>query len=138
MAFEIKTTKSDYPFLVLADGIIEAIEIAQREKKMYDGNIISVQQLDAYNTGHILVKDLILAEERLEEKVHRELEAKMPRWKKRPNGAAGGDNFPPCFLVRSSKGHYFTSSTIGGDGYYLDMDSLEQLPGIAKDEKEDK
>lgn len=131
MAFEIKTTKSDYPFLVLADGLIEAVEIAKRKKKMYDGNIISVQQLDAYNTDHILVKDLILAEERLEEKVRRELEAKMPRWKKMTNGSTGGDNFSPCFfLVRSSKGYYFTSSAIGGDGYYLDMDDLEQLPGL--------
>ena len=130
IVFEIKTRRSDYPFLVLADGLIEAVEIAQRKKKMYDRDIISVQQLDAYNTDHILVKDLILAEERLEEKVRRELEAKMPRWKKMPNGSTGGDNFPPCFLVRSSKGHYFTSSAIGGDGYYLDMDDLEQLPGL--------
>lgn len=128
MVFEIKTTKSDYPFMVIADGFMEAVGILERERNVWDGDIISVQQLDAYKSDHILVRELILAEERLEEKVRRELEPKLPHWQQMPNGAAGGDR--ERYLIRSSKGHYFTASCIGGNGYYLDMDDLEQLPGI--------
>ncbi|MBQ9646152.1 MAG: hypothetical protein IJV24_07335 [Prevotella sp.] len=127
--FEITTTESDYPFLVLAEGFMEAVGILQREKNVWDGDIITVRKLD-YNGDHILVKELILAKERLEEKVRRELEPKLPHWQKMPNGAAGGGD-RQRFFVRSSKGYYFTSATIGGtDGYYLDMDDLEQLPGL--------
>ncbi len=128
MVFEIKTTKSDHPFMVIADGFMEAVGILERERNVWDGDIISVQQLDAYKSDHILVRDLILAEERLEEKVRRELEPKLPHWRQMPNGAAGGDR--EHYLIRSSKGHYFTASCIGGPGYYLNMDDLEQLPGI--------
>lgn len=128
MVFEIKTTKSDYPFMVIADGFMEAVGILQRERNVWDGDIINVRLLEAYKSDHILVRDLILAEERLEEKVRRELEPKLPHWRQMPNGAAGGDR--ERYLIRSSKGHYFTASCIGGNGYYLDMDDLEQLPGI--------
>ncbi len=127
-AFEITTTKSDYHFLVLAEGFMEAIGILQRQKNVWDDDIINVRLLDTYNSNQILVRDLILAEERLEEKVRRELEPKLPHWRQMPNGAAGGDR--EHYLIRSSKGHYFTASCIGGTGYYLDMDDLEQLPGI--------
>lgn len=127
-AFEITTTNSDYPFLVLADGFMEAVGILQRQKNVWDGDIINVRLLDAYNSNQILVKDLIIAKESLEEKVRRELEPKLPHWRQMPNGAAGGDR--ERYLIRSSKGHYFTASCIGGNGYYLDMDDLEQLPGI--------
>ena len=129
MVFEIKTTKSDYPFMVIADGFMEAVGILQRERNVWDGDIISVQQMDAYKSDHILVKDLILAEEKLEEKVRCELANKLPRWKKIPNGVAGGCD-RDRYLIRTSPGHYFTSACIGGPDYYLDMDDLEQLPGI--------
>ena len=127
-AFEVTTTKSDYPFLVLAEGFMEAVGILQRQKSVWDDDIINVRLLDAYNSNQILVKDLIIAKESLEEKVRCELEPKLPHWQQMPNGAAGGDR--KRYLIRSSKGHYFTSACIGGQGYYLDMDELEQLPGI--------
>lgn len=130
IVFEIKTRMSDYPFLVLADGFMDAVEIFLRAKNALESDIISIWQLDKYKSNHILVKDLILAEERLEEKVRRELEPKLPHWQKMPKGATGGCE-REIFLVRSSQGHYFTSSTIGGEGYYLDMDDLEQLPGLS-------
>ena len=137
MVFKIKTARNDHPFLVLADGFMSAVGILQREKNVYDEDIISVQQLDGYKSDHILVKDLILTEERLEEKVRRELAQKLPHWKNMPDGIAGGDIH--SFLIRTQKGHYFTSSTVGGIGscYYLNMDDLEQLPGIAEKEKEE-
>ena len=58
-AFEIKTTKSDHPFMVIADGFMEAVGILERERNVWDGDIISVQQLDAYKSDHILVRDLM-------------------------------------------------------------------------------
>ena len=128
-AFEIKTKKSDYPFLVLAEGFMEAVEILQREKNVWDGDIITVQQLDAYKSDHILVKELILEEERLEEKVRQELAQKLPHWQKMPNGVAGGGHRHQ-YLIRSSRGNYFTAACVGGDCYYLNMEDLEQLPGI--------
>ena len=127
--FEINTTQSDYPFIVLAEGILSAIGVLQREKNVWNGDIISVRRIDTSDSDHVLVEDLIYAEDRLEEKVRRELEPKLPHWQKMPDGAAGGGD-RECFLIRSSKGNYFTSSCIGGEGYYLNLDDLEQLPGI--------
>lgn len=31
MVFEIKTTKSDYPFMVIADGFMDAVAEARRQ-----------------------------------------------------------------------------------------------------------
>jgi hypothetical protein len=127
--FEINTTQSNYPFIVLAEGILSAIGVLQRKKNVRNGDIISVQRIDTSDSDHVLVEDLIYAEERLKEKVRRELEPKLPHWQKMPDGAAGGGD-RKCFLIRSSKGNYFTSSCIGGECYYLNLDDLEQLPGI--------
>ena len=55
----------------------------------------------------------------------------FPRWKPEPNGVAGGDK--DMFLIRSSKGNYFTSSCIGGGNYYLELAELEKLPGLPKE-----
>ena len=41
-AFTIKTNKSDYPFLVIADGFKSAIEVLHQQG-IYDTDIISVQ-----------------------------------------------------------------------------------------------
>ena len=131
MVFEIKTTKSDYPFLVLADDFSD-LGILLREKNVFDYEVFSVRKLDAYKNDHILVKDLILTEERLEKKVRRELAPKLPHWKKIPDGIAGGDS--DRILIRFSRGQYIVSSCIVGDGYYLDMDDLEQLPGLPYNE----
>lgn len=42
-AFTIKTNKSDYPFLVIADGFKSAVEVLHQQG-IYDTDIISVQQ----------------------------------------------------------------------------------------------
>lgn len=34
MVFEIKTTKSDYPFMVIADGFMEAVGILHRRPRL--------------------------------------------------------------------------------------------------------
>lgn len=129
--FEVKTNKSDYPYLVIADGFKQATEVLY-QKGIYDTDIVSIQQQERYKSDHILIEETLTAKELLEKEVRRELAQKLPHWKKMPDGAAGGDR--EHYLIRSSKGYYFTASCIGGAGYYLDLDSLEQLPGLPTEE----
>ena len=129
-AFTIKTNKSDYPFLVIADGFKRAVEVLYK-KGIYDTNIISVQQLEAIKSDHILIEERLTDREVLRKEVRRELQEAMPKWMPEPAGAAGGGG-RDIYLIRTSKGHYFTSSCIGGNNHYLVLDTLEQLPGLPK------
>lgn len=129
-AFTIKTNKSDYPFLVIADGFKRAVEVLY-QKGIYDTDIVSVQQLETYKSDHILIEERLTAKETLREEVRRELQEAMPKWMPEPAGAAGGAD-RDIYLIRTSKGYYFTSSCIGGNNHYLVLDTLEQLPGLPK------
>ena len=131
-AFEIKTNKSDYPYLVIASGFKKAVEILY-EKGIYDTNIISVQQLEPYKSDHILHEGELKTKDELKEQVRRELQEAMPKWMPEPDGAAGGAD-RDIYLIRTSKGHYFTASCIGGNNHYLVLDTLEQLPGLPKED----
>ncbi len=131
-AFEIKTNKSDYPFLIIANGFKRAIEMLY-QKGIYDTDIVSVQQLEAYKSDHILIEERMTSKEVLREEVRRELQKDMPKWMPEPDGAAGSAN-RDIYLIRTSKGHYFTSSCIGGNNHYLVLDTLEQLPGLPKED----
>lgn len=126
--FETKTTITDYPFIVIADSFKKAIEMLY-DKGIYDSNIISIRQLEDYKSDHILLEECPTAKADIEKEVRSELAKTMPQWKRMPNGAAGGVD-RDIYLIRSSKGHYFTSACIGGDNYYLELESLEQLPGL--------
>ena len=128
-AFTIKTNKSDYPFLVIADGFKSAVEVLNQQG-IYDTDIISVQQMEAVKSDHILIEERLTDREVLKEEVRSELQEAMPKWMPEPDGARGGDDH--IYLIRTSKGHYFTSSCIGGNNYYLELDTLEQLPGLPK------
>jgi hypothetical protein len=128
--FEIKTSRSDYPYIVIADGFKKAIEMLY-DKGIYDSIIISVRQLEDYKSDHILLEERLTAKADIEKEVRRELAKTMPQWKRMLNGAAGGGE-RDIYLIRSSRGHYFTSACIGGDDYYLELESLEQLPGLPK------
>lgn len=130
--FEIKTTRSDYPYIVIADGFKEAIEMLFA-KGIYDCNIFSVRQLEDYKSDHILLEERLTAKADIEKEVRSEIAKTMPQWKRMPNGAVGGGD-RDIYLIRSSKGHYFTSASVGGDNYYLELESLEQLPGIPKED----
>ena len=130
-AFTIKTNKSDYPFLVIADGFKSAVEMLY-QKGIYDTDIISVQQMEAVKSDHILIEDRLTNKDALREEVRRELQEAMPKWIPEPGGAAGGAD-RDIYLIRTSKGHYFTSSCIGGNNHYLVLDTLEQLPGLPKE-----
>ena len=130
--FEIKTNRSDYPYIVIADGFKKAIEMLY-DKGIYDSNIISVRQLESYKSDHILLEERLTAKADIEKEVRSELAKTMPQWKRMPNGAAGGGD-RDIYLIRSSRGHYFTSACIGGDNYYLKLESLEQLPGLPKED----
>ena len=130
--FEIKTDRSDYPYIVIADGFKKAVEQLY-DKGIYDSNIISVRQLEDYKSDHILLEERLTAKADIEKEVRSELAKTMPQWKRMLNGAAGGGD-RDIYLIRSSKGHYFTSACIGGDNYYLELESLEQLPGLPKED----
>lgn len=130
--FEIKINRSDYPYIVIADGFKKAIKMLY-DKGIYDSNIISVRQLEDYKSDHILLEERLTAKADIEKEVRSELAKTMPQWKRMLNGAAGGGD-RDIYLIRSSRGHYFTSACIGGDNYYLDLESLEQLPGIPKED----
>ena len=130
--FEIKTNRSDYPYIVIADGFKKAIEMLY-DKGIYDSNIISVRQLEDYKSDHILLEERLTAKADIEKEVRSELAKTMPQWKRMLNGAAGGGD-RDIYLIRSSRGHYFTSACIGGDNYYLELESLEQLPGLPKED----
>lgn len=130
--FEIKTNRSNNPYIVIADGFKKAIEMLY-DKGIYDSNIISVRQLEDYKSDHILLEERLTAKADIEKEVRNELAKTMPHWKRMPNGAAGGGD-RDIYLIRSSKGHYFTSACIGGDNYYLELESLEQLPGLPKED----
>ena len=129
-AFTIKTNKSDYPFLVIADGFKSAVEVLHQQG-IYDTDIVSVQQMEAVKSDHILIEERLTDKEVLREEVRRELQEAMPKWMPEPYGAAGGAD-RDIYLRRVAKGYYLTSSCIGGAGHYLVLDTLEQLPGLPK------
>ena len=131
-AFEIKTDRSDYPFLVIADSYKKAVDMLY-DKGIYDSNIIRIEMLETYKSDHILIEEKLTAKAEIEKEVRSELAKTMPHWKRMLHGAAGGGD-REIYLIRSSKGYYFTSACIGGDNYYLELESLEQLPGIAKED----
>lgn len=54
-AFTIKTSKSDYPFLVIADGFKNAVEVLY-QKGIYDTDIISVQNMESFVSDHIIIE----------------------------------------------------------------------------------
>ncbi len=70
-AFTIKTNKSDYPFLVIADGFKSAVEVLY-QKGIYDTDIISVQQMETVKSSHILIEERLTDREVLREEVRRE------------------------------------------------------------------
>ena len=129
-AFTIKTNKSDYPFLVIADGFKSAVDVLY-QKGIYDTDIVSVQQSESVKSDHILIEERLTNKDALREEVRSELQEAMPKWMPESDGAAGGAD-RDIYLIRTSKGHYFTSSCRGGNNHYLVLDTLEQLPGLPK------
>lgn len=83
----------------------------------------------AYNRSWLEVASAIDKIKELEDDRHCEDDKPLPRWNRMENGAAGGGDHD-VYLIRSSKGHYFTSSYISGQDYYIIMEELENLPGI--------
>ena len=131
-AFEIRIKKSDRPYLVIASDFGKAVTM-MLQKGISSEDFISVQELDAYYGGHILHEFETMTMSELRKDVHAELQKTMPRWMPEPNGGAGGAG-QDTFLIRTSKGHYFISSYIGGNRHYLVLDTLEQLPGLPKED----
>ena len=57
----------------------------------------------------------------------KELKKDLPKWKYMSNGGCGGGD-RDCFLIRCCEGQYYTSTCIGPDTTYLELDELEKLP----------
>lgn len=132
--FEIKTRRSNHPYLVIASGFDKALKLL-KFKGVYIADILSVRELDGYGyDDHILHEKDMTAREAIRQEVTAEVRKTMPRWKPEPSGGAAGGGERDVFLVRASKGHYYMSSCIGGDGYYLALDTLELLPGLPKED----
>ena len=123
--YEIKTDKSDYPFIVIAENFNKAFELLST-RNIYDSSVNSVKRLENYNSNNILIEERIISREEIKKEVYAELQKEMPHWEKMTNEAMGGGD-RDCFLIRSSKGHYFTSRSVGPDEVYLDLDELENL-----------
>ena len=123
--FEIKTDSSDYPFLVIAKGYSEAVALLC-SKGITASSIKSIVQLSAYKSDNILIEECIISRQEIKKEVYSELQNEMPHWNKMTNGAMGGGD-REHFLIRSSKGYYFTSRSVGPDEVYLDLDKLENL-----------
>ena len=123
--YEIKTNSSDYPFLIIAKGYAKAVELLCANG-ITDSSIKSIVQLSAYKSGNILIEEQLVSKQEIKKKVYSELQNEMPHWNKMTNGAMGGGD-REHFLIRSSKGHYFTSRSVGPDEVYLDLDKLENL-----------
>ena len=133
-AFEIKTSRSDYPYLVIANGFKKAVEMLY-QKGIYDSDIISVQQLESYKNDHIIHEWELTEREELKKEMRSEVQKTMPQWLPEPNNGAAGGSDRDVYLIRTSKGHYFMSSCIGGNNHYLVLDTLEQLPGLENEIK---
>lgn len=59
-AFTIKTSESDYPFLVIADGFKNAVEVLY-QKGIYDTDIISVQNMESFVSDHIIIEEHLIS-----------------------------------------------------------------------------
>ena len=77
-------------------------------------------------SDNILIEERIISREEIKKEVCSEVQNEMPHWNKMTNGAMGGGD-RDCFLIRSSKGYYFTSHSVGPNEVYLDLDELENL-----------
>ena len=119
------------------------IELTEFEQALYDYNI----EGESFICGHdeieckhevrrIANELLSLARRQLEADIHREvrneISENIPRWKYFGDGVAGGGE-RQRYLIRSARGYYYTSACVSGC-YYLEMEDLEQLPGLPKED----
>ena len=123
---------------------LKDIELTEFEKKLDSYGSLTAR----YSIGHddieckhevrrIANELLALARKQLEAKIRHEVRSeifgKLPYWQKEPNGAAGGCD-RDIYLIRTARGHYFTSKCIGGPNHYLKLVDLENLPGLPKED----
>ena len=74
-------------------------------------------------TTYIPPKDIKKIVEDLSPLFKKELDKDLPKWKYMNNGSCEGG----FFLIRCCKGHYYTSTCVGPDTTYLELDKLEKL-----------
>ena len=128
MIFKVKTNKSEYPYLIVADNFKDALEILKTQD-VYDDNIIGIEQLNEYKKNHILIANTITDKEKLTTQIKKELTQTLPHWKKMGNGLQG-NNINDILLVRLSRNNYIITSAVTKNDTYIELNTLEQLPGL--------
>ena len=56
-AYRITTTNSDYPYLVIADNIVSAIDLFIDETKICELDITSITPLNEYPSHQIIINE---------------------------------------------------------------------------------
>lgn len=58
-AYRITTTNSDYPYLIIANNIISAIDLFVKKTKTREIDTISITPFNEYSSDHIIVNETI-------------------------------------------------------------------------------
>lgn len=122
---------------------LKDIKLTEFEQALYDHNIAGEDFICSHDGIEIkhevrrIASELLpLARKQLEADIRREvrneISENIPHWKHFGAGAAGGGDHQ-CYLIRSARGYYYTSACIS-DCYYLEMEDLENLPGLPKED----
>lgn len=56
-AYRITTTKSDYPYLVIANNITSAVDLFIRNTTACELDIVSITPFNEYSSDHIIVNE---------------------------------------------------------------------------------
>lgn len=117
---------------------LKDIELTEFEQALSDYDIVDEYFINTHDgieikheTRRIAGELLPLARKILEHDIRREILRDMPHWQ-RSGGAMGGCD-RAIYLVRSSKGHYIPSSSVGPNDVYLTLKDLEKLPGVPRE-----
>ena len=56
-AYRITTTNSDYPYLIIADNIVSAIDLFIGKTNICELDIVSITPFNEYSSNHIIVNE---------------------------------------------------------------------------------
>ena len=116
---------------------LKDIELTEFEKALDDrciegeSFVCGHDEIECKHEVRRIANELLpLARKQIEHDIRREILHEMPHWQRMAGAAGGCDR--DIYLIRSSEGHYFTSSSVGPNDVYLKLTDLEKLPGIPR------
>lgn len=56
-AYRITTTKSDYPYLIIANNIVSAIDLFVDKTSISELDIVNITPFNEYSSDHIIVNE---------------------------------------------------------------------------------